>query len=81
MKISVGDRVGAILSATADTVHLLGYGVYEGYCTVPDLDVENPKIRLDDGRIVWGYQCWWGSEEVVRARIGDRKIVPATIED
>lgn len=20
----------------------------------------NPKIRLDDGGIVWGYECWWG---------------------
>lgn len=23
----------------------------------------NPKIELDNGDIVWGYQCWWGPEE------------------
>ena len=20
----------------------------------------NPRIRLDNGQIVWGMQCWWG---------------------
>lgn len=19
----------------------------------------NPKITLDDGSVLWGYQCWW----------------------
>lgn len=23
----------------------------------------NPKIELDNGDVVWGYQCWWGPEE------------------
>lgn len=23
----------------------------------------NPKIRLDDGRELWGLECWWGSAE------------------
>lgn len=23
----------------------------------------NPCIELDDGSIVWGYECWWGPEE------------------
>jgi hypothetical protein len=23
----------------------------------------NPKIQLDDGRVVWGYECWWGRED------------------
>lgn len=27
----------------------------------------NPKIRLDDGREVWGYQCWWGPAEDFKA--------------
>ena len=21
---------------------------------------ENPRIRLDDGSMIWGCQCWWG---------------------
>lgn len=90
--VSVGDRVGAILSMNADSVHLLGYGVYEGEYEPPFIkemknrgevpeadDYRNPKIKLDDGRIVWGFQCWWGTEEKIRTKIGERKIVPATI--
>lgn len=23
----------------------------------------NPKIELDGGGVVWGYQCWWGAED------------------
>jgi len=38
----------------------------------------NPRITLDDGRVVWGAQCWWGPEEVVRRQIGGREIVAAT---
>ena len=22
---------------------------------------QNPRIRLDNGKIVWGYECWWGN--------------------
>lgn len=22
-------------------------------------DARNPKIRLDDGNIIWGCECWW----------------------
>lgn len=24
---------------------------------------DNPRIRLDDGSVIWGYQCWWRSLE------------------
>jgi hypothetical protein len=37
----------------------------------------NPRITLDDGRVVWGAQCWWGSEEAIRKTIEGRRIVPA----
>ncbi len=35
----------------------------------------NPKIRLDGGGFIWGFQCWWASEESIKARIGDRAVV------
>lgn len=35
----------------------------------------NPCIQLDDGRIVWGFQCWWGNEERVKEEIGGRRLV------
>jgi hypothetical protein len=76
----IGDRVGALLSAKGDTVKLLGYGVYVGD-EVPDEEagglgamvreagVKNPKILLDNGQVVWGCECWWGDEEVVKKKL------------
>ena len=29
----------------------------------------NPKIKLDDGGVVWGMQCWWGSEESMKKEL------------
>lgn len=40
----------------------------------------NPRITLDDGRVVWGAQCWWAPEEVVRRKIGDRSIVVVSVD-
>ena len=66
--INVGDRVGAVLSAGAGAVKLLGYGVYAGH------------FKLDDGRVVWGCQCWWGPEDKVRQMIGDRRVVVVDLD-
>lgn len=40
---------------------------------------KNPRITLDDGRVVWGCQCWWGPEEAVRKRIDGLKIIQASV--
>lgn len=76
-KYTKGDRIGAILSASDRTVFFLGYGTYEGQ-EVPDEDAggcgpllrsagaTNPKLVLDNGTVVWGCECWWGSEEGVK---------------
>jgi hypothetical protein len=39
----------------------------------------NPKIVLDDGGIVWGYQCWWCREGEFERFRGGRRIVPASV--
>lgn len=41
----------------------------------------NPRIRLDNGDVVWGCECWWGPEDQVRKRIEGLKIVMVRIED
>lgn len=41
----------------------------------------NPCIRLDNGRHVWGIQCWWGSEDKIKARIDGAKVEEATLPD
>lgn len=105
MKTPVGARVGALLSADATTVFLLGYGVYDGDHEPPfgpmgmpkaEWDAvlaeertkpgfpegfawTNPRITLDDGRVVWGCQCWWGPEEVIRRKIEGMTVVQAVL--
>lgn len=29
----------------------------------------NPRIRLDNGKVVWGRECWWGPEADVAQRL------------
>lgn len=93
----IGDRVGAVLSASDSEklIQFLGYGVYEG-SEVPvsaagwmsrgliDAGIPNPKIRLDNGDVVWGCECWWGAEKEVAAwleKFKDWKIETVRIEE
>lgn len=81
MPRKIGDRVGAMLSANDKQVHLIGFGTYQGDHVPPDdiggfnIGLPNPKLVMDDGTVVYGCECWWGSEAAVRAKIGDREIV------
>ncbi len=88
----IGDRVGAILETTSDTVKLIGYGTYVGdeipHAKVAgmgeilrEMEHTNPKIQLDSGQDVFGCECWWGAEATVRAVIGDRLIVVVDIDN
>ncbi|MCK9558593.1 MAG: hypothetical protein M0R50_11225 [Candidatus Cloacimonetes bacterium] len=42
--------------------------------------LSNPRIRLDNGDVVWGCQCWWGSVDRVKGMIGDRKVEIVPVE-
>ena len=78
---SIGMRVGAVASQEKGTTLLFGYGTYQGEEVPPneggisvtallhELGHSNPKIVLDNGDIVWGCECWWGPEDVVKASI------------
>lgn len=83
----VGSRVGAVMSADAKEVKFFGYGVYVGD-EVPgeevggfNLGFPNPKIELDSGKVVFGCECWWGSEEEVVKMIGERVILDINIDE
>lgn len=87
MTRQIGTRVGAILGGNDKVVRFLGYGVYEGD-EVPPADIggfnlgyPNPKIKLDSGKIVWGCECWWGSEAAVQQRIEQWRTAGLAIED
>lgn len=104
----VGERVGAIHHSTSSHLYFLGYGVYEGeQLPVADgnesslatvmarLNMKNPRIKLDNGDVVWGMECWWGPEDYIKrtlesaaadgriitdVRIADMRAVPTTAE-
>lgn len=88
----IGDRVGAILKATDDTVDLIGYGQYVGdeipHAMVAgmgellrEMERPNPRIQLDSGQDVFGCECWWGTEVEVLKIIGERRIVNVDIDN
>ena len=43
----------------------------------------NPKIRLDNGTVVWGCECWWGDAETFVKRGAAKKmgVAPPTGEE
>lgn len=71
-----GERIGAVLGTTDDkVVKYLGVGTYEGSEIPPkeiggfNVGVPNPKLKLDNGDIVWGCECWWGSEAGIKRKL------------
>lgn len=80
MTRQVGIRVGAVSHAEDGTLYLFGYGTYKGRKvpteenspggfmgeSIMDAGRKNPCIELDSGSIVWGCECWWGSEEKIK---------------
>ena len=41
----------------------------------------NPKIRLDSGKVVWGCECWWGPEEVVKKTLEGYIVVEVDVDE
>jgi hypothetical protein len=81
-----GIRVGAILGSKGkEIVEFLGYGTYVGdeapegaVGNVAELTgglFPNPKIELDNGKVVWGCECWWGPEDVIKEKLEDYEVV------
>lgn len=79
-EVKPGDRVGAVCTYDDNKKEILlfGYGVFKGE-EVPtedivgpfgikpiDIQMKNPKIELDSGEVVWGCECWWGSEANIK---------------
>lgn len=78
--MEAGSRVFAVRSSDGETTYLFGYGVYEGREVPPGFPFPNPKITLDNGKgVVWGYQCWWGSEELFAKKFGHTTVVEVPI--
>lgn len=83
----IGQRVMAILSAKEGVVRVLGEGEYLGNQVpenLPHLEVlhkagiPNPTIKLDNGVLVYGAECWWGPVEKVKEKFAgwEFQVVP-----
>lgn len=89
-----GSRVGAILQILpSGEVEFLGYGVYDGDFVPPvgstgmlgalaDAKLHNPRITLDNGKVVWGAECWWGPEAIIKVKLAAYpKVTVVDIDD
>ncbi len=78
-------RVGAIKKADDDNVYLYGWGKYVGD-EIPtrgwmkSAQIPNPCITLDNGKKVYGFECWWGPESRIKKMIGNRKIIEVPLQ-
>jgi hypothetical protein len=89
----VGSRVGVILDVEGNKVRLFGYGVYAGdeiphekvgglgYLVRENPSLTNPKIILDSGKDVFGCECWWGPEELVKGMVEGKDIKIIDIDE
>lgn len=90
--VEKNNRVGCILSSDDKKVEFLGWGSYIGD-TIPTKDAggfgpilhemgrANPTIRLDNGDLVYGCECWWGSVKRVKDIIKEKEVVEVSIHD
>ncbi len=92
MPREIGTRIGTISHNEGDTFYIFGYGTYVGD-EVPETaggwvadglreaGVPNPKLVLDNGKVVWGCECWWGPEEQIRKKLEKFTVVEVDIEE
>lgn len=87
-----GDRVGAISHSDQGKVFFFGYGAFKGYEVPPpgitfmgidlnEIKHENPRIDLDNGKTVWGCECWWGPEDLVKKMLEGREIILVDMDE
>lgn len=94
MEWKIGDKVFAILgmSPGSSIVKILGPGTYQGEEVPPkdrpgwagamaEMDLPNHKILLDTGEIVFGCECWWGTESSMRKRLGEYETQMTTMSE
>lgn len=91
-EVAVGTRVVAFSHREGKRVYIFGKGAYEG-----DFDPEeavgeladlcrmegfkSPRIRLDDGQVVYGCECWWCEETDIEGELEGFEIVNVDIKD
>ncbi len=96
-KPSIGSYVGAVRELNSHTTYLYGFGTYEGNFQVGEDDGPQPKgkaaeivqekgaliprIRLDNGQVIWGCECIWGPDQEIKARMKNTTVVRCNISE
>ena len=87
-----GLRIGVFHSLTDTSLLLFGYGTFEGLEVPPTsiiipgqgpvgtVGIAAPKLRLDNGTVVWGGEAWWNTEAAVKGYEEGRTIVRPKLE-
>ncbi len=86
---AVKKRVTAAICMKDGKALIAGHGNYVGDVVPPPgvalMGIElhamgraNPKIELDNGNVIWGCQCWWGSEEAMAEKLEGHEIIELT---
>lgn len=75
--MEINTRVLAIESFKSGVMRSYGEGIYLGnlfpdYEPFKSVRVKNPCIKLDSGKHIWGFECWWGSVDKVREKYKDK---------
>lgn len=60
--MNIGDKVRITEDCRPGGTATGKTGTYEGMFPAPD-GFDNPRIRLEDGSVIWGAECWWGSAD------------------
>lgn len=83
MEQTIPQRVFAIQKADKENVWSYGIGNYTGDVLPTKeenpllnmLNLKNPKIELDNGGVVWGFECWWGPIEKYERICENKNII------
>jgi hypothetical protein len=82
----INQRVGAVCCTDKNVIEFFGYGILEGSfvpetddikifgISLKDINLTNPRIRLDNGEIVWGCECWWDAEANVKKMMEGKEV-------
>ena len=76
----------AIRDSQDGVLNIYGAGTYVGDVDLPEyaggfnFGQSNPKIELDNGKVVFGCECWWGPEEHLREKYADYQFMEVDID-
>jgi len=71
-----------------ESVRFFGFGEYVGDEVPPpeinpilNIGRPNPKIVLDNGKVVWGCECWWGPEAKIHKMLEGKIVINVDIDN